>query len=731
MIDICLSGLPSDRVLAYMDDVIICSTTFEEHLELIRSLLDKLRESGIQLKLSKCLFAHEEVDFLGYHISREGIKPQERLIAAVNRFKRPESKKELKGFLGLTGFYRNFIAKFSEISQPLNKLTNDNIEFKWSEECENSFLKLKELLSTYPVLAFPKIGGTFFVEVDASDHAIGGVLSQKNENGEMHLVSYFSTTLKGAQNNWSAHSKEAYAVVMATRNWYVYLAGTEFVIRSDHNPLQHLRNMKDPRGKFARWISELEEYSYTIEYIPGKLNVKADYLSRNCVPADVELPDSWEEKIYAVMSEGNFMAQLRHEQQEDLIVAATIRNLENDEPVTMGRLKRVAKQLRVEDGILTKSGRPVVPPTLRNYVTTKIHDIAHFGCHKLYEQLKERFYWPNMSKYATLYTSNCETCQKCKTENKPPKAPLTPLHVATRPMEFICIDIQHMPSDDCNYKYVLLIGDIFSKYIDAIPMTDQTSPQVLEALHNNWILKYGCPSFILSDQGSNVDGNLIQEVCKAFHIEKRRTTAYHSQGNGFPERNIRNIREILRTTLLSKSTPQKSWRKYLASVVFALNTSISKATKCIPYTVIFGRNPILPEDVFLGIHKRNSRCDVTSASEYANELKCILNEIYKQVNIQLDVTRTEMQRQYSKNVNFNNYKPSDRVWLKKKHYKPGESRKLTPRKTGPWIIIIKLPNGVCFQIENESNGKEEIVHHDRLTPVKNKMLQPERLNKLS
>ena len=115
-----------------------------------------------------------------------------------------------------------------------------------------------------------------------------------------------------------------------------------------------------------------------------------------------------------------------------------------------------------------------------------------------------------MSKYVTLYTSNCETCQKCKTENKPPKAPLTPLHAATRPMEFICIDIQHMPSDDGNYKYVLLIGDIFSKYIDAIPMTEQTSPQVLEALHNNWILKYGCPSFILSDKGSNVDGNLIQ-----------------------------------------------------------------------------------------------------------------------------------------------------------------------------------------------------------------------------
>ena len=188
-----------------MDDVIICSATFEEHLELLKSLFDKFRESGIQLKLSKCLFACEEVDFLGYHLSREGIKPQERLITAVNRFKSPENKRDLKGFLGLAGFYRNFIAIFAEISQPLNKLTNDHIEFTWNDECEESFSKIKKLLSTYPVLAFPNIGEPFFIEVDASDHAVGGVLSQRDENGDIHPVSYFSTTLKGAQKNWSTH----------------------------------------------------------------------------------------------------------------------------------------------------------------------------------------------------------------------------------------------------------------------------------------------------------------------------------------------------------------------------------------------------------------------------------------------------------------------------------------------------------------------------------------------
>ena len=138
--------------------------------------------------------------------------------------------------------------------------------------------------------------------------------------------------------------------------------------------------------------------------------------------------------------------------------------------------------------------------------------------------------------------------------------------------------------------------------------------------------------------------------------------------------------------------------RYLPSVVFALYTSISTATKCIPYTVVFGRDPILPEDVLLGIDKRYAYYDVTNASDYAEELQGTLNEIYKQVNVQLEITRTDMQLQYNKRLNFNDYKPGDRVWLKKKHYRPGESRKLAPRKTEPWSVISKLPNGVCFQI---------------------------------
>ena len=719
MVDISLSGLPCDRVLAYMDDIVVFSRTFAEHLSTLESVFKRVRASGITLKASKCVIGSDRVDFLGYNLSCSGIKPQKRLTEAIDTYQVPESRKDLKRFLGLAGFYRHFVKDFAHISAPLNKLTSDNVPFVWDRRCEEAFNQLKGALKSEPVLAFPRVGEQFFVEVDGSDCAVGGVLSQIGDDDLLHPVAYFSNALTSSQRNWAAHTIEAFAIVLATRHWYPYLAGTKFTINSDHNPLVHLRNQKDPRGKFARWINELEEFNYCVKYIPGKENIKADALSRNRAASQVPPESEYEDKIFSmILNKNNFRDQLIKEQQNDPIIKSAAVNIVQNTEITTGRLKRVQKQLRVDNGVLTKSGRPVVPPSLRKYVVSEIHNVSHFGVEKTYSLLKTRFFWPNMFEYVSVFIKYCSVCGKTKSDSKPPKAPLLPLYIAEAPMQFVSMDIAHLPVDDDGFRYILLIGDIFSKFIEAIPLRDQSAQTVTNALINGWILKHGSPVYILSDQGSNVDGSIVNEVCNSLGIEKRRTSAYHSQCNGFAERNIRSIRDILRAVLLDRNIAQKNWRKLLPEVVFSLNVTESKSIKCIPYEVVFGRSVLLPQDILFGLEGQIPLRNTNTAAQYAQEVKVGLQNTYDHVTRHLSVSKERMQKQYNKHIRFNDYTIGDKVWVKMKHYKTGESRKLSPRRNGPWTITEILPNGLNFKVVNDSSKSEKIIHHDRLSPAK-------------
>ena len=424
MIDINLAGLPSDRILAYMDDIVICSKTFSEHLKNLEQEFQRLRLSGVSLKLSKCVFASHTVDFLGFELSQSGIRPQSHLTDAVLNFGQPTTRKELKGFLGLAGFYRAFVPNFAQISQPLSRLTSDKVPFIWNDICDTAFTTLKRQLASKPVLCFPRLDKPFIVEVDASNHAVGGVLSQVFDDGKLHLVAYYSTALQASQKQWSATTKEAFALILAIRHWRVYLAGTSFVLNSDHNPLTHLRSQKDPRGKFGRWISELEEFNYSIQYITGRNNVKADALLHNTAACNSQPSSAFESNIYAMFSnDDNFVDQLKEEQAKDPYIHSTKDVIQSSRKVTIGRLKRVQHQLRIIDGVLTKSGQPVLPPTVRKLVVTEYHNISHFGTDKVYALLKERFYWPNMYQYVeTFYCwlSNLSKVQMCHKSSKSP-----------------------------------------------------------------------------------------------------------------------------------------------------------------------------------------------------------------------------------------------------------------------------------------------------------------------
>ena len=721
MMDVCLAGLPSDRILCYMDDIVVFSRTLDEHVRDLSSVFDRLREGNITLKASKCVIGSNEVDFLGYRLSENGVKPQERLVTAIKDFEIPKSRKEVKRFLGMAGFYRTFIRKFADIAAPLNNLTRDNVVFKWTDECTQAFRELKACLISEPVLAFPRLGEVFVVEVDASDVGFGGVLTQEGRDSQYHPVAYFSDAVKSSQHHWAPGTKEAFALVLAVRHWYVYLAGTQFVLNSDHNPLVYLRKQKDPRGNIGRWITELEEYDYTVKYITGAKNVKADFLSRNeSSSSSSQPPSQLEEKIYSVFEESeNFYEQLKFEQNNDPVISKAKSDVMKGEKLLAGRLKRVQSQLRIENDLLTKSGRPVLPSSLRQLVTERLHGgTAHFGTDKTYALLKERFYWPNMYQYVSNFVTSCHTCQQTKPDTCPPKAPLVPMVIPERPMQFVSLDIAYMPPDHDGFKYILLIGDIFSKYMAVVPLRDQTAESINKGFMDHWLYFHGTPPYALSDQASNVDGDTMQQFCEKFGIKKRRSSPYHSQGNGMAERNIRSVREMLRATLLDRRLPQHRWRKLLPGLVFALNCSESAAIKCTLYNVVFGRSAVLPADIFFHNPNVSAQRDAISPKDYAEEAHDVMKRTWDVVIKHLRLSKEKMAQKYNKNVRYNDLQPGDKVWLKARYVKSGESRKLAPKRDGPWTVLRKLPNNVNFEIKNDQSSKTSIVHHDRLKPVR-------------
>ena len=260
----------------YLDDVIIFSTSLEEHENSLIKILTKLKEVNLQVQLDKTEFLKKETEFLGHIVTTDGIKPNPKKLDAIEKFPLPKTIKEIQGFLGLTGYYRKFIHDYAKIAKPMTiYLKKDKIINTNDKEYNKSFNELKKLISNDPILIYPDFNKTFTLTTDASNFALGAVLSQDKKP-----ICFASRTLNAHEINYSTIEKELLAIVWATKQFRHYLYGRQFIIKTDHRPLVWLSNLKEPNSKMQRWKIKLNEYNFRIDYIKGNENVVADALSR-------------------------------------------------------------------------------------------------------------------------------------------------------------------------------------------------------------------------------------------------------------------------------------------------------------------------------------------------------------------------------------------------------------------------------------------------------------------
>jgi hypothetical protein len=283
-----LQGLVWDIALVYLDDIICFTPTFEDHIQALRKIFDRLHQANLSLKPSKCEFGKDKIQFLGHIVSASGIEPVEDKIKIIKNAQSPTTVKGVPQFLGLAGYYRKHIKDYSKITAPLTDLTKgEGKSIVWTPQCQAAFDTLKHALTHAPVLAYPIYSDPFTLTTDASKYATGAILSQVRNNKEV-VIAYGGRKFSAPEQNYTTTERECLAVIKALREFEPYVRGQHVQIITDHAALKWIFTQKQPPGRLARWIAYLQSYNFTIIHGSGVRIPHADAISR-CIQEDINV----------------------------------------------------------------------------------------------------------------------------------------------------------------------------------------------------------------------------------------------------------------------------------------------------------------------------------------------------------------------------------------------------------------------------------------------------------
>lgn len=702
-----LAGLLGHSVFCYLDDVILATKDVPTHLDTLSQVLSCFAKAGLTLKLEKCTFLRSQIKFLGHRVDRDGIHTLDDKVRAVTNFPTPSNADQIRSFIGLAGFYRQFIKDFSKIAQPLTVMLKKDAPFTWNETQQTAFDTLKRALSTAPVLAFPNFQKDFILFTDASDVGIGAVLTQTDENGKSRAIAFASRLLNSAERNYSVTNREALAVVWALRHFRDLILGYPIHVFTDHYAVTELFKGKNLAGKFARWQLTVQEYNPSFSHIPGKANTVADALSRNVAPVTV----------LDVSHSLPTMDEIRPLQHSDPFCSGLIYYLNSGDASNLPKLPISPDSFVLRDDVLFKSSnipaedeslrhvsQLVIPQALVSTILYHIHDsplAGHPGKDRCFRQAQRTYFWPSMRRDIMRHCLLCALCA----QHRPSlhhESPNLAYPIPHAPWDSVSVDVLKLPLTENGFQYLLVSVDSFSRFTILSPLKDKSARSVARAFIDDVICRHASPKVLLSDNGTEFNNTLLQAVCDTFKIKKCNIVPYSPQANGKVERANRRILDVLR--FIANSTAV--WDECIPQVACSLNSAIHSSINESPHFILYGTDKRLPYE-FLSSAPQPLYC----LDDYVKCRVTAFQRIHTSVRDQLAVSQAETLQKQHQRATPHEINVGDVVFARI-HVRD----KLDPRFHGPHRVT-EILNGHKVKLLDLRSGTEDTIHRDHLKRV--------------
>jgi len=543
-------------ILVFFDDILVYNEDMGSHLSHLKTTLELLRQNKLFAKMSKCKFGSDEVDYLGHIVTAQGVCADPEKIQAMVDWPFPKNIKALRGFLGLTGYYRKFIRSYGSIASPLTSMLKKN-SFEWNDSAREAFQTLKVAVTQAPVLALPDFSKPFIIECDASGVGIGAVLMQGKQP-----IAFLSKALKGKALYMSTYEKELFALVTAVQKWRPYLLGQPFLVRTDQQSLKFLLEQKVGTPFQQKWITKLLGYDFLVEYKKGADNRVADALSQR---------EDWVEEITLSLLSiptPSWTTDLKQQYAEDEDLQQLWNKWNNNELDTW--------KYSVRDDLLLYKNKIIIghSPLLKTQVLTFVHSdptAGHSGYEKTLHRAKRDFFWKGMRRDIKNFIQECEVCLRCKYENTSPAGLLQPLPIPTKVWTDISMDfVEGLPSSR-EHSVILVVVDRLSKYGHFISLSHPYTAAMVAQLFIFHVFKlHGMPQSIISDRDPTFTSAFWGELIRFQGTTLKMSTSYHPQTDGQTEIVNKCLENCLRC--FTQDSP-KHWTNWLPWAEYWYNTS--------------------------------------------------------------------------------------------------------------------------------------------------------------